>query len=56
MMGWIERWRQARQERKVFEALFEMALLDRTGPCAICEDCANKCICGQLDDCGPDCD
>jgi predicted metal-binding protein len=56
MIEWFRAWKQARRERNIFEVLYDMAMLDTTGPCAICEDCAHKCICGQLDDCGPDCD
>lgn len=54
MIKWFQGWLQARRERKLVQALIEMALndLERGSRCSICRDQAADCIC----DCGPDCD
>jgi hypothetical protein len=56
MIQWWRNWQQARMERKIFEALFYLSVMDHAGECAVCDDNPEKCICGQLDGCERDCD
>jgi hypothetical protein len=56
MRQWFRDWQRARLERKVFEALFELRLMDYAKECSFCDDDPEQCICGQLDGCEKDCD
>lgn len=49
MIQWFREWRQARLERKIYEALVMLSLMDTDGPCDICEDDCEQCICGEQD-------
>lgn len=53
IITWIDDWKRAREERKVFEALLALAQMEDGSPdCDLCDDDPQACICDD----GPDCD
>lgn len=53
LITWLDDWQRAREERKVFEALWALAEMEDGGKgCDLCDDDPQACICGD----GPDCD
>lgn len=56
MIQWWRNLQQARRERRIFKALYELSLMDYARGCAICDDDPEQCICGQLDGCECNCD